>query len=141
MPQRVSWNGKRQGCRRTRLSGNANKFALDWQARWQDRKSAQGEVVCRGPRLINQCDYFHAMVLQSINKWLREAPGPHPAPEPMGDRVPWLPQAEQLWVSFRVVLLALLQAWHARLAEWSKFFGCTTVLHWSKQQEPTFRIL
>ena len=50
----------------------------------------------------------------------------------------WLPKAEQAWVAFRVTLLALLQAWHARLAEWAKFLGCTRTLHLSKQRGRTF---
>ena len=81
------------------------------------------------------------MILQSINKWPREAPGPPTVPETRGDGLQWLPKAESLWISFRVALLALLQAWHARLAEWSKFLRGTTMLHLSNKQEQTFRSL
>ena len=40
--------------------------------------------------------------------------------------VSWLPQAESLWSTFRVGLLALLQAWHGRLALWAKLLDGTT---------------
>ena len=40
------------------------------------------------------------MILQSINKWLREAPGPPTVPETRGDGLQWLPKAESLWISF-----------------------------------------
>ena len=38
--------------------------------------------------------------------------------------VQWLPRAEHLWTTFRVTLLALLQAWHERLSVWATLFGC-----------------
>ena len=39
--------------------------------------------------------------------------------------VTWLPKAEELWSTFRVALLALLQAWHSRLAKWAKLLSST----------------
>ncbi|CAE7612946.1 unnamed protein product [Symbiodinium natans] len=47
-----------------------------------------------------------------------------PLPAPPVD-VTWLPKAEELWSTFRVALLALLQAWHSRLAKWAKLLGST----------------
>ena len=40
-----------------------------------------------------------------------------------GSSMAWLPKAESLWSTFRVTLLALLQAWYQRLQSWAERFG------------------